>query len=100
MNGIILEVPNVTDTEVKLCVFFESSTSINRIIVLAHLVGDPKKLLAYYLNMTNCTAAPDPGNYIVGVFIHSVGSTLKAPAISPNITLSTSEHTFIDYNDF
>ena len=77
-----------------LCVSFESSTSSVRIIVLAHLVGDPQKLLAYYLNMTNCTAAPDPGNYIVGVFIH-VGSTLKAPATSPNITLFTSEYTLL-----
>ena len=95
VNGLILQVPNVTNTEVKLCVFFESSTGSNRIVVFAHLVGDPQKLLAYYLNTTNCTAAPDPGNYIVGVFIHYVGNALKAPATSPNITLSTSEHFLI-----
>ena len=101
MNGIILEVPNDTNTELMLCVSFDSSTNRVRITVLAHLFGDPKKLLAYYLNMTNCTAAPDPGKYIVGVFIHYVGSTLKAPATSPNISVFTSEYFFfIDYNDF
>ena len=99
VNGIILEIPNVTNAELMMCVSFDSSTSSVRIIVLAHLFGDPQKLLAYYLNMTNCTAAPDPGKYIVGVFIHNVGSTLKAPATSPNVSVFTSEYFFIDYNN-
>jgi len=96
VNGIILEVPNVTNTEVKLCVSFESSASSDRIVVLAHLVGDPQKLLAYYLNTTNCTTAPDPGDYIVAVFIYNVGSALQAPATSPDVYVFTSEYSFID----
>lgn len=96
MNGIILEVPNVTNTEVMLCVSFESSTSSDRITIFAHLVGYPQKLLAYYLNTTNCTPAPDPGDYIVAVFIYNVGSALKTPATSPDVHVFNSEYLFIN----
>ena len=59
------------------------------IILLAHRYGDPQKLLAYFLNATNCTTAPDAGRYVVGVFNQTGGSTLKPPATPPNISIVT-----------
>ena len=70
-----------------LCVSFESNTNKETIILLAHRYGKPQKLLAYYLNTTNCTPAPDAGDYVVGVFNHTGESILKAPATPPNISI-------------
>ena len=87
MNGKFLQVPDVssTDLEVKLCVFFKVNTSSNVTVVLAHRYGDPKQLLAYFLNTTNCTTTPAAGDYVVGVFALTSENILKPPAIPPTI---------------
>ena len=95
-GGTFQQVPDIANTEVKLCVSFQYSTGSDRIIVLVHHRGDPKKLSAYLLNATNCTTAPPPGDYVVGVFIQSDDSTLKPPATPPTILLDTiSEYYYI-----
>ena len=89
VNGIFLEVPNVTNTitaKMKLCVSFGPNTSTDGTIVLAHHYGDPRKLLMYNLNTTNCTTAPPAGDYIVGVFTQTRGNDLKVPATSPTFS--------------
>ena len=88
VNGTSVEVPNVTNTEVNLCVFFNSSSSSDRIVVLAHHRHDPEKLSAYCLNSTNCTEAVS-GNYSIGVFNQTAGSILIPPATPPNISIYT-----------
>ena len=95
MNGTLLQVPDISSTEVKLCVSFESS---NKIVVLAHRYGDPKKLLAYFLNTTNCTTAPAAGYYIVAVFSQTSGNVLKPTTTPPTIfyeIMTISEYHFI-----
>ena len=89
MGGRFLRVPNSTNTSTKamLCVSFESSTNKDTIVLLAHLFGNPQKLLAYYLNTTKCTPAPAAGDYVVGVFNQTGESILKAPASPPNISI-------------
>ena len=89
VNGTFLQVPDIANAEVKLCVSFQSSTTSDRIIVLAHHIDNTEKLSAYFLNATNCTAAPAPGDYVVGVFAQSHDSTLKVPATSPTISVGT-----------
>ena len=89
VNGTFLQVPDIANTEVKLCVFFQSSTTNDRIIVLVHHIDNIEKLSAYFLNATNCTTAPAPGSYVVGVFIQNGDSTLKVPATSPTISVAT-----------
>ena len=100
VNGTSLEIPAIANVEVKLCVYFPSSTGDNKIILLAHRRGDPNKLLAYYLNMTRCTTPPPPGDYGVGVFTQNGDYLLKAPAAPPTISInimSISEYYFIHY---
>ena len=89
MNGTFLQVPDIANAEVKLCVFFKSSTTSDRIIVLAHHFNNTEKLSAYLLNTTNCTTAPAPGGYVVGVFIQNGDNALKPPATPPNISVVT-----------
>ena len=96
MNGTLLHVPDISSTEVKLCVSFESS---NKIVVLAHCYGDPKKLLAYFLNTTNCTTAPAAGYYIVAVFTQTSDNILAPTTTPPTISfyeaMNISEYHFI-----
>ena len=89
VNGTYVEVPDATNTEVNLCISFESSSSSDRIVVLAHHRGDPEKLSAFCLNSTNCTEAPPAGNYSIGVFNQTAGSILTPPAMSPTISIHT-----------
>ena len=89
VNGMLLKVPDVTNTELKLCVTFESSTITDGTVVLAHHLNNRNKLSAYYLNTTNCITPPPPGNYGVGVFTQSHDNILKAPATLPIISLDT-----------
>ena len=89
VNGTFLKVPDVTNTELKLCVSFKSSSISDGIVVLAHHINDCNKLSAYYLNTTNCIAAPPPGDYSVGVFTQSHDNILKPPATPPTISIDT-----------
>ena len=89
VNGTFLQVPDIANTEMELCVSFQSSSSSDRIIVLVHHRSDPKKLSAYFMNSSNCTTAPTPGVYVVGVFTQSRDSTLKIPATPPTISVGT-----------
>ena len=92
VKGTSLKIPNIINADVNLCISFESSTSSDKVVVLAHLSDDPKTLLAYLLSTTNCIPAPDPGNYIIGVFTRNAGSAMKAPVTPPNISVLTSEY--------
>ena len=95
VNGTLLQVPVISSTEVKLCVS-EVNTSSNMTVVLAHRYGDPHKLLAYFLNTTNCITTPAGGDYIVGVFTLTSDNILKPPATPPTIeTMTISEYHFI-----
>ena len=67
-------------------------------VVLAHRYGDPKQLLAYYLNTTNCITTPAAGDYVVGVFALTSNNILKPLATHPTIfygTMTISEYHFI-----
>ena len=67
-------------------------------VLLAHHYGDPKQLLAYFLNTTNCTTAPPAGDYVVGVFALTSDNILKPLATHPTIfyeTMTISEYHFI-----
>ena len=67
-------------------------------VVLAHRYGDPHKLLAYFLNTTNCVTAPAAGDYVVGVFALTSDNLLKPLATHPTIfygTMTISEYHFI-----
>lgn len=94
VNGILKEIPEVTSRQVELCVTFESNMSGDKIVVFAHRVGDPGKLLAYHLNLkkSNCTSAPAPGRYFFGVFTN--GGSLNEPLTPPTISFfePTSEY--------
>lgn len=101
VNGRSLEVPNTTNAEVKLCVSFGTTTSTDGTVVLAHRQGDPKTLLAYNLNTTNCTTAPPAGEYIVGVFTQTRSNVLREPATTPTFSFSmipNSEYYVTIYN--
>ena len=85
MNGILLQVPDISSTVVKLCASFEVNTSSNMTVLLAHHYGDPHKLLAYFLNTANCTTALPAGDYVVGVFVLTSDKILKPLATHPTI---------------
>ena len=96
--GTMLEVPDIADADVKLCVSIEPDPSSDIIIVLAYHNDDPEKLLAYFLDVTNCTTAPAPGSYIFGVFVQNEDKIMKEPVTPPTIffnTVSISEYDFI-----
>ena len=81
VNGTFLHVPGTTNGEVNLCISSESITNTDMAVVLAHKQDNPKKLLAYFLSaVTNCTRAPDTGDYIFGVFTQYGENILKVPA--------------------
>ena len=86
MSGISLEVPDVTNAKVKLCVSFGPNTISDGTVVLAHHQGDPRKLLRYNFT-TNCTTAPPAGDYIVGVFTQTRRNVLTEPATTPTLSV-------------
>ena len=95
MPGTMLEVPDIADADVKLCVSIELDPSTNTIVVLAHHIDDPEKLLAYFLDMTNCTTAPALGSYFFAVLVQNEDKVTKAPITPPTIfftTVSISEY--------
>ena len=99
VNGTFLEVPDIANPEVKLCVSFESKIH-DKIVVLRHHVDDPKNLTTYSLTTANCTTAPPPGGYIFGLFTQNGSHTLKAPATSLSISfavVSISESSCVFY---
>ena len=84
VNGTFLQLPDVTNLGVKLCVPFGSGTNTDGIVVLAHRINDCNRLLAYFLNTTNCFTAPAAGDYIVVVFSRNGDDIMEVP-----VTLST-----------
>ena len=89
VNGTSVEIPDVANKELNLCVSFNSSSSSDRIVILAHHQRDPEKLSAYSLNSTYCTEAPVTGNYSIGVFNQTAGSILIPPATPPTVSIYT-----------
>ena len=98
VDGAFLKVPDIVNSKVKLCVSFGSSTSTEGTLVLAHPANDFKRLSAYFLNTSNCTAPLDAGYYTVGVFTKSSESTLKEPVASPIFSFYT--ETISEYSLF
>ena len=95
--GTMLEVPDIAGADVKLCITIEPDPSGNTWVVLAHHIDDPEKLLAYFLDVTNCTTAPSPGSYFFAVFVQDENKITKAPITPPTIfftTVSISEYDF------
>ena len=93
--GTMLEVPDIADADVKLCVSIELKPSTDTIVVLAHHIDDPEELLVYFLDVTNCTTAPAPGTYFFAVFVQNEDKITKAPITAPTIffnTVSISEY--------
>jgi len=93
VNGTLLEVPKpAMDTELQLCISFESSTSSDQIVVLAHHTDVPTRLSAYSRSSPGkqCFRVPTltAGNYSFAVFVQKSDSTLEAPATAPKIWLS------------
>ena len=96
--GTMLEVPDIADADVKLCISIEPDPSSDTIVVLAHHIDDPEELLAYFLDVTNCTTAPDAGSYFFAVFVQNEDKIMKAPITPPTIFFNTvpiSEYDFI-----
>ena len=92
VNGTPIEVPDpVMNPELQLCVSFESNTSSDQILVLAHHTEDPKKLSAYSSYGNQCFRAPWPtaGSYNFAIFSQTGDSTLEAPTTSPKIWFSS-----------
>ena len=90
VNGKSLYVPDTANGEVNLCISSGSVANTDMTVVLAHKQDNPKKLLAYFLSAaTNCTRAPDTGDYIFGVFNQNGDNILKAPATPPMISFAT-----------
>ena len=89
VDGVFLKVPDIVNSKVKLCVSFGSSTSTEGTVVLAHPANDFKRLSAYFLNTSNCTAPLDAGCYTVGVFNKSSKNTLEEPVTSPTFSFHT-----------
>ena len=90
--GTMLEVPDIA---VKLCISIEPDPSGNTWVVFAHHIDDPEKLLAYFLDVTNCTTALAPGSYFFAVFVQNEDKIMKAPVTLPTIyfnTVSMSEY--------
>ena len=97
MPGTILDVPDIADAAVKLCISSEPDLSGSTIVVLAHRIDHPEKLLTYFLDVTNCTTTPAPGSYFFAVFVQNEDKITKAPITAPTIsftTVSISEYNF------
>lgn len=93
----MLDVPDIADAAVKLCISSEPDPSGRTIVVLAHRIDDPEKLLTYFLDVTNCTTAPAPGSYFFAVFVQNEDKITTTPITLPTIfftTLSISEYDF------
>ena len=85
-----MEVPHpAMNTELQLCISFESNSSSDRIVVLAHHTEDPTKLSAYSSRGNQCFRAPPAGNYSFAVFNQTGDRTLEPPTTSPEIWFST-----------
>ena len=85
-----MEVPDpAVNTELQLCISFESSTNSDRIVVLAHQADDPTILLAYSPPDNECFGAPTAGSYIFGVFTQNSDDDLEAPATPLEILIRT-----------
>ena len=85
-----MEVPEpAMNTELKLCISFESSADSNRIVVLAHHSDDPTKLSVYFSLENWCFRAPTAGSYYFGVFIQNSDNTLEPPATPTEILIRT-----------
>jgi len=93
VNGALMEVPEpAMNTELKLCISFESSTDSNnrdRIVVLAHHTDDPTKLSVYFSLENWCFRAPTAGSYYFGVFIQNSDNNMEPPATPPEILIRT-----------
>ena len=89
MNGTFLKVPDIVNGKVRLCVSFGSRINTEDTVVLAHHINDCKRLSAYFLNASNCTAALNIGYYIVGVFTKSSKNTLEEPPTPPTFSFYT-----------
>ena len=93
--GTLLEIPDIADADVKLCVSVEPDPSGETIVVLAHHIDEPEKLSAYFLDVTNCTTAPAPGSYYFGAFVQNEDKIANALITPPTIffnTVSISEY--------
>ena len=94
-----MEVPNpAMNAELQLCISFESNTSSDPIVVLAHHTDNPTKLFAYY-SPGNCLRPPTAGNYIFAIFTQNSDNTLEPPATPPEIlirTMSTCKYSCFD----
>ena len=89
IEGTLIEVPDLSNnTELQLCISFESSISSDPIVVLAHHTDNPTKLSAYY-SSDNCLRPPTAGSYIFAVFTHNSDNTLEPPATPPEILIRT-----------
>ena len=99
IEGTLIEVPDpAMNTELQLCICFESNTSSDQIVVLAHHTDNPTKLSAYY-SPDNCLKPPTAGSYIFAVFTQNSDNTLEAPATPPEIlihTMSTCKYSCFD----
>ena len=85
-----MEVPDpAMNTELQLCISFESNSSSDRIVVLAHHTEDSTKLSAYSSCGNQCFRAPPAGNYSFAVFNQTGDRTLEPPTASPEIWFST-----------
>ena len=91
VNGTFLRLPDVTNSGVKLCVSFGSSTNTDGTVVLAHRINDCNRLLAYFFNTTNCLTAPAAGDYIFGSFSRNGDNIMEAPVTLSTISLPISE---------
>jgi len=90
IKGTLMEVPHpAVNTELQLCISFESNSSSDWIVVLAHHTEDPTKLSAYSSCGNQCFRAPTAGNYSFAIFSHTGDTTLEAPDTPPEIWFST-----------
>jgi len=93
-----LEIPDpAVNTELQLCISFESNANSGGIVVLAHHADSPTRLSAYYPPGSQCFRAPTAGNYSFAVFTQN--GTLEAPATLPailTIIVSKCKHVFLD----
>ena len=99
VQGTLIEVPDPgMNTELQLCISFESNTSSDQIVVLAHHTDNPTKLSAYY-SPDSCLKPPTAGSYIFAVFTQNGDNTLEPPATPPEIlihTMSTCKYSCFD----
>jgi len=98
-EGTLIEVPEPDmNMELRLCISFESNTSSDQIVVLAHHTDNPTKLSAYY-SPDNCLRPPNAGSYIFAVFTHNSDNTLKPLATPPEVfihSMSTCKYSCFD----